>query len=288
MSSPVWLITGCSSGLGLELARAVLKAGHRVIATSRNPDKAPDLKNEIESTNAGKWVQLDVTDPKLEQKVEECMKILGTIDVLVNNAGYAVGGPFEDTSVEAIRAQFETNFFGPVRLMKALIPHMRERKTGTIINVTSTEGLSSAPGISVYGSSKFALEGISEGLHAELAGLGIRVMLIEPGGMRTSFLEPSNVAEVPLSEPYKGGIVDHVIAAVRSTSGQQMLDPVRSAQRIVEAVAGGGEGWPEEREQYLRLLLGKEVIGRINSKVESLQSTVSAFEKVWSTVDFDS
>lgn len=190
--------------------------------------------------------------------------------------------------LNSLLEQFETNFFGPVRLMKALIPHMRERKSGTIINVTSTEGLSSAPGISVYGSTKFALEGISEGLHAELASFGVRVMLVEPGGMRTSFLEPTNVTEVPLSEPYKGGIVDHVLAAVRSTAGQQMLDPVRSAQRVVEAVTGGGEGWPEGREQYLRLLLGKEVIGRINSKVESLQLTVSAFKKVWSTVDFDS
>ena len=288
MSSPVWLITGCSSGLGLSLARAVLKAGHRVIATSRNPDKTPELKEETESTVRGRWVQLDVTDPKLEQKVDECIKIFGVIDVLVNNAGYAVGGPLEDISVEAIRDQLECNFFGPIRTMKAIIPQMRQRKSGTIINVTSTEGLASVPGIGVYASSKFALEGISESLHGELAGFGIRVMLVEPGGMRTSFLDPANVNEVPLSEPYKGGVVEHVLGAVRSTAGQQMLDPDRSAQRIVEAVTGGGEGWPERREQYLRLLLGKEVVGRINSKVESLQTTVSALEKVWSTVDFDS
>jgi short-subunit dehydrogenase len=172
--------------------------------------------------------------------------------------------------------------------MKALIPHMRERQSGTIINVTSTEGISSAPGISIYGSSKFALEGLSEALHGELAPLGIRVLLIEPGGMRTRFLDQSSVIVAPSSEPYKGGIVEQVMAAVMGTAGQQNQDPDRSAQRIVEAVSGGGEGWPENREQYLRLPLGKEVIGRINGKVQSLQTTVSAMEKIWSAVDFDS
>ena len=160
---------------------------------------------------------------------------------------YAIGGAFEDCTVDQIRHQLETNFFGPVRLMKALIPHMRDQRSGTIINVTSTEGISSAPGISVYGSSKFALEGISEGLHGELAPFGIRVLLIEPGGMRTDFLDSKNVIEAPRSEPYKGGIVDHVLSAVLSTAGQQMLDPERSAKRIVEAVDGSCDDWPEKR-----------------------------------------
>lgn len=171
--------------------------------------------------------------------------------------------------------------------MKTLIPHMRKRGTGTIINVTSTEGISSAPGISMYGASKFALEGVSEALQGEVAPFGIRVLLVEPGGMRTNFLDRTNVSEVPLSDPYKGGIVEHVISSVMATAGQQMLDPVRSAQRIVEAVAGGGEGWPDERTKYLRLPLGNEVIGRINSKIESLQTNVNAMESIWNSVDFD-
>ena len=273
--------------MGISLARAVLKAGHRVIATSRSPEKTPDLVKEIESTANGRWAQLDVSAPELERNVEDCIKTFGRIDVLVNNAGFALGGPFENCSIDAIRDQFETNFFGAVRTMKVLIPHMRERSSGNIINITSTEGLSSVPGIGVYGSSKFALEGISESLHGELASFGIRVMLVEPGGMRTKFLDPTNVKEVELSEPYKGGIVDHVLNAVRSTNGQQMLDPDRSAQRIVEAVAGGGDSWPEGREQHLRLPLGKEVLGRINSKVESLQNTVGTFKELSSTADFD-
>lgn len=181
----------------------------------------------------------------------------------------------------------ETNFFGPVRLMKAVIPHMRDQKGGTIVNVTSTEGLSAAPGISAYGASKHALEAISEGLQGEVAPFGIRILIVEPGGMRTSFLDQNNVVEAPMSDPYKGGIVEHVINAVRSTAGKQMLDPERSAQRIVEAVAGGGEGWPDKREQHLRLPLGKEVIGRIKGKIESLQKDVDATERIWSSVDFE-
>lgn len=201
---------------------------------------------------------------------------------------YALGGPLEDCSMEDIRRQLETNFFGPVRMMKVVIPHMRERKCGTIINVTSTEGLGSVPGITVYGSSKFALEGVSEGLQGELAAFGIRVLIVEPGGMRTNFLHEANVTAVPLSEPYKGGVVDHVMSSVRSTAGQQMLDPERSAQRIVEAVTGNGDGWPENRELYLRLPLGKEVIGRIKGKLASLQTNVDALENIWNSVDFDS
>ena len=186
-----------------------------------------------------------------------------------------------------VRRQMETNFFGPVRLMKALIPHMRERKSGKIINVTSTEGISSAPGISVYGASKFALEGVSEALEGELAPFGIRVLIVEPGGMRTNFLNQSNTVAVSMSEPYKGGIVEHVISIVMQTAGSQMLDPERSAKRIVEAVAGGGDGWPDKREQYVRLPLGKEVIGRINGKIDSLKTNVEVMESVWNSVDFD-
>ena len=208
-------------------------------------------------------------------------------DLLLTKIRYALGGALEDCSVDDIRRQMETNFFGPMRLMKALIPHMREHKSGTIVNVTSTEGLTAAPAIGVYGSSKFALEAISESLQGELAAFGIRTLIVEPGGMRTSFLDQTNTVEATISEPYKGGIVEYVLGMVRGTAGQQSLDPERSAQRIVEAVAGGGEGWPENRQQYLRLPLGKEVIGRIKGKVESLQTNVDAMEEVWDSVDFD-
>ncbi|KAK5128689.1 hypothetical protein LTR85_000022 [Meristemomyces frigidus] len=289
MAPLVWLITGSSTGLGLCLARVALAAGHKVIATSRDPSKTPEAVAEIESTGSGKWMQLDVSAEDLEQRIATMVQVFGTVDVLVNNAGYATGGALEDVTLASVRAQMETNLFGPVRTMKALIPHMRERGSGTIVNVTSTEGISAAPGISMYGASKHALEAVSEALQGELAPFGIRTLIVEPGGMRTSFLQPEKVAEnlPPISAPYKGTMVQHVLDAVLAQHGTQMLDPERSAKRIVEAVAGGGEGWPENRETYLRLPLGKECVGRIDAKVRMLQDNVKAMEGIWSTVDFE-
>ncbi|KAK4550706.1 hypothetical protein LTR36_000285 [Oleoguttula mirabilis] len=224
-----------------------MAAGHRVIAASRNPSKTPEAVAKIESGSDGKWMKLDVSADDLEQQLDACVQVYGTIDVLVNNAGYATGGALEDVTLTSVRAQVETNLFGPVRTMKALIPHMRERGTGTIVNVTSTEGISAAPGISMYGASKHPLEAVSEALQGELAPFGIRMLVVEPGGMRTSFLHPEKVAEnlPPISAPYKGTMVQCVLDAVLTQHGAQMLDPERSAKRIVEAVDGGGEGWPE-------------------------------------------
>lgn len=188
-------------------------------------------------------------------------------------------------SMTEVRRQMETNFFGPVRIIKTMIPHFRSQKSGTIINVTSTEGISAAPGIGVYGASKFALEAISESLSAELTAFGIRTLIVEPGGMRTQFLASENSVQAPMSDAYKGGVVEYVMDMLTASHGKQMLDPDRSAQRIVEAVAGGGEGWPEEREKFLRLPLGKECVGRIESKVKSLQDNVAVMEKISGSVD---
>lgn len=187
------------------------------------------------------------------------------------------------------RRLMETNFFGLVRAMKATIPHMRERGSGTIVNVTSTEGISAAPGISMYGASKHALEAVSEALPGELEPLGVRMLVVEPEGMRTSFMEPEKVAQghAPMSDPYKNTMVNHALAAVVGTHGTQMLDPERAAKRIVEAVVGNGEGWPENRAAYLRWPLGSECIGRIQGKVKMLQENAEAMGRIWSSVDFD-
>jgi NAD(P)-dependent dehydrogenase (short-subunit alcohol dehydrogenase family) len=287
MTQLTWLITGASSGLGLELVRAVLAAGHRVIATSRNPSKTPKAVAEVQQTSNGKWLEVDVASNNLEKQIAACIDAFGSIDVLVNNAGYGSGGPLEDMNMEEIRRQFEVNLFGPVRMMKGLIPHMRERKTGTIINVTSTEGISSAPAIGVYGATKHALEGLSESLFSELASFGIRVLLVEPGAMRTDFLDPDNMTEAEMSEPYKGTAADYVLGMLRASHGKQMQDPVRTAKRIVEAVTGAGEGWPENRASFLRLPLSKECAARLEAKMEMYRRNLEAMRLVGSSVDFD-
>ncbi|TVY89037.1 Retinol dehydrogenase, partial [Lachnellula willkommii] len=153
-----WLVTGCSSGLGLELARAILASGQQCIATSRNPSKTPSAAAEIERLG-GIWAALDIAAPDLESRLGEIVDKHGTIDVLVNNAGYAAGGPLETMEIEAIQSQMETNFLGPIRAIKAVVPSMRENGSGVIVNVSSAEYWDPHAGCSVYSASKFALEG---------------------------------------------------------------------------------------------------------------------------------
>lgn len=168
MSPKTVLITGSSSGFGLSLVQLFLRQGHNVIATSRSPQKTPDLVSSVDnhSGKRGKWLQLDVTWPqaKIKSTVSEAAKIFGPIDVLINNAGYSHCGPVEDIDEEKARVQFDTNYWGVLRMSKAVLPSMRERKQGTIVNVSSIAGLTALPIMPVYAGSKWALEGESHSL----------------------------------------------------------------------------------------------------------------------------
>jgi NAD(P)-dependent dehydrogenase (short-subunit alcohol dehydrogenase family) len=173
-ASPVWFITGCSAGFGKHLALLVLRAGHRVIASSRNPSKTPELVSEVQSLG-GKWITLDVSAENVEKVMAESLGIYGRIDVLVNNAGYSLLGALEDFGfatlhLEAVynnqqyslgesREQMEVNFFGPLRTTKAVLPSMREKRSGTIVNFSSVAGFDGLPTCSLYAASKHALEG---------------------------------------------------------------------------------------------------------------------------------
>jgi len=156
---PVWFITGCSSGFGAGLARLALSAGHKVIATSRNPSKTPELVQEVES-KGGNWLQLDVCSPDLPKVLDKALSIHGQIDVLVNNAGFSLLGAVEDISDIEARSQMETNFFAPLNIIRHLLPSMRSRRTGTIVNISSTAGQVALPAVGIYAASKHALEGI--------------------------------------------------------------------------------------------------------------------------------
>ena len=186
-----------------------------------------------------------------------------------------------------IQRQFDVSFFGCVRTIKALIPHMRQRSSGSIINVAITEGFSSAPAIGVYGASKHTLEDLSESLAGELAPFGIRVLIVEPGAMRTNFLDDSNTAVAPVSQPYKDTAAEYVVKMLRGSQGKQAQDPECTAHRIVESINGEGEGWPEDRGKYLRLPLGKECLGRVEARIKMLQENLDVVRMVASTVDFD-
>jgi NAD(P)-dependent dehydrogenase (short-subunit alcohol dehydrogenase family) len=161
-SNPTWLITGCSSGLGYEIAQVALRAGHNVIATSRSPSKTPDAVSAVTSQPNGKWLALDVTasQDSITKTIAEAESLFGTIDVLVNNAAYAVLGAAEDVPEDIARKEYETNYWGPLKIIRAILPSMRERKSGTIVNVSSIAGMTALPTAAFYSGSKWALEGV--------------------------------------------------------------------------------------------------------------------------------
>lgn len=274
-----WLITGCSTGLGLSLARAVLtRPGENVIATSRNLASSPEAVSEITFSKNAVWETLDVSLPDLENQLSKIIAKHGTIDVLINNAGYAGGGVFEVTPIEALRRQFETNFFGAVRLMQAVVPAMRNGgKGGVIVNISSGVFWQAVPVASAYSSSKWALEGFSDAIAPEIAEFGIRVLIAEPGGMRTSFADPSKFSKttVPFPETYKGTFAEYVWKALQGMHGAQNLDPERSAQAIVQEVleptivqnVDTGES-----RKLLRLQLGREAVDTMRKKIVTIES----------------
>jgi len=230
--SPVWYITGCSSGFGPALALFALRSGHRVIATSRSPSKTPELVAQVEALG-GAWHTLDVTSPEtdLEKAVEKATAVYGHIDILVNSAAYALLGAFETfryatfksftpsinlnssnpISDAECRAQMDTNFFGPMSLTRIVLPSMRARKSGTIVQISSTAGLEARVTRSMYSASKFALEAASEALAAEVSPLGIRVLIVSPGAFRSNFSSAIATSQKPLPEEYESTSVGQMM-----------------------------------------------------------------------------
>lgn len=188
---PTILITGTSSGIGKATAKLFQKKGWKVIATMRSPEKETEL-NHLENIEV---VQLDVTNKEqIKAVIAQCLKNYGLIDAVVNNAGYGLVGPFETATPEEIEKQFATNVFGLIKVSQALLPHFRERKQGTIVNVSSMGGRITFPFYSLYHASKWAVEGLTESLQYELAAFNIRVKLIEPGVIKTDFYDRSRIA----------------------------------------------------------------------------------------------
>ncbi|KAF2756604.1 NAD(P)-binding protein [Pseudovirgaria hyperparasitica] len=281
-----WLITGCSTGLGLSLARAVLsRPGEKLIATSRNPQKTPDLVHEITSNPNAVWEALDVSATDLEARLDAIIAKHGPINVLINNAGYAAGGIFEASPISLVRELYETNFFGAMRVMHKLVPHMRENgQVGVIVNVTSNECWEAHAGSSAYTSSKFALQGLSQALAAELAPFNIRVFTAQPGGMRTAFMEPAKVESLATEIPdaYKGTIADFTLQAIKGLHSSARQDPDKTAIAIVHEVLQPSEG---PQGKVLRLQLGSEAVASMEKQLELIQAE-SDLTKRWA-IDCD-
>lgn len=272
----VWLVTGCSTGFGQEIARAVLRRGDFLVATARRLDHLADLHTEFDGQLLS--LQLDLTDSgNLDRVVAATLREFGRIDVLVNNAGYGLTGAVEEATDEEIREQFDTNVFGTMRLTRAVLPHLREQRSGQIIAISSVAGLVSTPGMGWYNGSKFALEGLFEALSQEVAPLGIRVTIVEPGAFRTQFAGSSMKLTKPITDYDE--TVGKTKAFFSTLTGQQPGDPVKGASAIV-ALA-------DAEEAPLRLLLGNVALQRVRTKLEAWQRLMTEWEPVTRSVDFE-
>jgi NAD(P)-dependent dehydrogenase (short-subunit alcohol dehydrogenase family) len=264
----VWLITGTSSGFGRAIAEAALDRGDRVVATARDPGQLSNL-----ATDHGVHViALDVTDP--EQRlgaVDQAVEKFGRIDVLVNNAGRTQVGAVEETTDDELRSLFELHFFGPVALTRAVLPHMRAQGGGAIVQMSSVGGQITAPGFGAYCATKFALEGITQALHDEVAPFGIRTLIVEPGAFRTGLFRP-DAAYQSQPMPEYAQTVGPTRDYVSGGHGLQPGDPAKAAQAILAAL--------EADEPPLRLVLGGDAIDNIRARLDQLTGELARWEEV--------
>ena len=272
--SKVWFITGSSRGLGRALAEAVLAAGHRLVATARNPEELRTLV--ATAPDRSRAVALDVTDPAAARKaIDAAVAAFGRIDVLVNNAGYANVASIEDLPEDDFRAQVETNFFGVVNVTRAALPVLRAQRDGHIIQVSSIGGRSGSPGLAAYQSAKWAVGGFSEVLAPEVRPLGIRVTIVEPGGMRTDWAGAS--MRVLESRPeYRG-----VLAPFTHMRGDAVMrgDPAKIAKAILRI--------SEEKNPPLHLLLGSDAYFLANLVGERRRAEDAQWKSLSVSTDFD-
>ncbi len=266
--APVWFITGCSTGFGRELAKLVLARGWRAVVTARNPDQVRDLVEGHEES--GIALQLDVTDrAQVADAVQRAQEKFGRIDVLVNNAGYGYLAAIEEGEDDQVRAMFETNFFGLVAMTNAVLRGMRERRSGSIVNISSIGGLVSFGATGYYHATKYAVEGMSESLAIELAPLGIKVLIVEPGPFRTDWAGRSLLESKTVIDDYDATAGERRRQS-RRNSGKQVGDPARAAEAILQAVVS--------EHPPLRLVLGKPALGLAYKKLETLKQDLDTWK----------
>ena len=272
----VWLITGCSSGFGLALASAVLARGQRVIATARRTEALGDLTARHPATCRA--LALDVTDAaQVKSAVAGAADAFGRLDVVVNNAGYGVVGAFEELGDEQIARNFETNFFGALAVIRAALPILRAQGSGHFVNLSAAAAISNYAGFSIYGATKWALEGVSESLAMELKPLGRKVTIVQPGPFRTDFIGRSlergdnHIADYDRSS-------GKFLRFLETMEGTQPGDPARAAEAIIAAV--------ESAAPPLRLVLGKYANDKARKKLATAESERAAWESIGMATDF--
>ncbi len=274
--TPVWFITGCSTGFGREIAKLVLSLGWRAVVTARKAESVADLVAGNEDRALA--VALDVNQqPQIEQAIAAAEARFGHIDVLVNNAGYGYFSGIEEGEDQEIRRQFETNVFGLASLIRQALPGMRARKRGHIINFSSIGGLIAYPALGYYNATKFAVEAISEALAKEVEPLGIKVTIVEPGGFRTDWAGRSVIESATVIDDY-ASTAGAFRQAIKSGSGHQAGDPARAAKAMVAVF--------EAEQPPLRLLLGAQAYGRAMERLAELDENFKTWKELTLSADF--
>lgn len=270
MTKKIWFITGISSGLGKALAQTVIDNGDFVVGTFRSQIQADAFNNQHKDDAFA--LTLDITKPT---EIEKAFKFItgqfGKVDVLVNNAGFGFAGAIEETSITETREIFEANFFGTLQLTQIFLPLFRQQKCGHIIQISSHGGFKAFPGFGIYNASKFALEGFSEALAIEVAPLGIKLTIVEPGPFRTNFAGSSFKKAVSIIEDYNptaGAFRERM----KQVDGKQEGDPTKAAQAIIDIT--------QLDTPPLRLPLGKIAIVSLTAKLNSVQSDMSCFKDI--------
>ena len=263
-----WFITGCSGGFGRAVAEAALARGDTVIGTLRQAAQCRDF--EKLAPGRAHAEQLDVRDSgRVLEVTRAAVERCGRIDILFNNAGHGMLGAIEETSLEEAREIFETNFFGTFNVTRALLPQLRQQGTGHILNMSSGAGIGAVPGLGVYSATKFAIEGLSEALAAEVAMFGLKVTIIEPGAFMTGFATGA-AAPVRESLPAYAPLTGQVAAGMQHWYSTQAGDPRRAADAILTIV--------DEPQPPLRLVLGGDALHGVRAKIENLRANVDAWE----------
>ncbi|KUI70359.1 Fatty acyl-CoA reductase [Cytospora mali] len=276
-----WLITGCSSGFGLAIARKAQASGHKVIATSRNPDKTPELVQEIES-NGGKWAQLDLDDPNNASVIDGLEAEGLHIDVLVNNAGFGLLQAVEHFREDEVRAQFETVFFGPYRITRAALPYMRGRRFGIIVNISTGSSLEARESMAVYGAAKAAFDGVAKTMAREVSEFNIRTLIVFLGGFNTPMGTSVVSGKDPVAEDYKGTRVDETLEFMKGGEFVPDGDTLKAVEAIYEVAMGEGIGAGTVGELFLPL--GREMEDRVRLVRDRLDHCWEVFGDVATNV----
>ncbi|WP_201314100.1 oxidoreductase [Dyella sp. EPa41] len=276
--SQVWLITGSSRGFGKALAEAVLAAGHRLVATARQPAQLETLVTRY--GDQVRTVALDVTDATAAHAaVQAAVDAFGRLDVVVNNAGYGNLATIEEGSDADFRAQLETNFFGTVNVTRAALPILRRQRAGHIIQFSSIGGRIGVPGLAAYQSAKWAVEGFSEVLAKEVAAFGVKVTLVEPGGFRTDWGGPSMTVFEPAADSEYNAVLAPMFAARQSYVGNESGDPSKAAQAILTIA--------NDPQPPLRLLLGSDAVYLAEQQLAKIAAEDAKWRTLSLSTDFD-